>query len=509
MELKRGLNMQKLGFDNDKYLREQSKYIFERLKDIDKLYLEFGGKLIGDNHAKRVLPGYDADVKLTLLTKMKDQAEIIICIYAEDIEHNKVRGDYGITYDQEVLRLIDEYQVLDIKVNSVLLTRYNGQKNARIFKTNLENRGIKVYIHESITGYPTDLELLFSENGFAKNEYIETSLPLVIVTGPGAGSGKLATCLNQLYHERHLGRKASYAKFETFPVWNLPLKDPVNVAYEAATVDLNDINVLDSYHLDAYQEMAVSYNRDMQMFPVIRRILSTTTGQESAYNSPTDMGVNRLKSGIIDKEVVNQSALQEIIRRYFQVEQDYKAGIVDETVRAKMHLIMEDSGLKPEDRAPVQAAHAYAEEVKERFPDEAQPAVIALCLDNGQMITGRRTQLMDAPGAAIMNALKNLAGISDQIDLLAPMILETIQKMKSNAFRSRQPILTLNELLIALAISAVTNPTAQLAYRALPGLKDAQAHSTIILAQDTRNQLRQLGIDITCDPQFDSGPIKG
>ncbi|MCR8968875.1 DUF1846 domain-containing protein [Facklamia sp. 7083-14-GEN3] len=501
--------MQKLGFDNDKYLKEQSKYIFERLENIDKLYLEFGGKLIGDKHAKRVLPGYDEDVKLTLLTKLKDRAEIIICIYAEDIEHHKMRGDYGITYDQEVLRLIDEYQTLNIKVNSVLLTRYKGQKNATVFKKNIENRGIKVYLHEAINGYPTDLEVLFSENGFAKNPYIETTQPLIIVTGPGAGSGKLATCLNQLYHEHQKGIKASYAKFETFPVWNLPLKHPINVAYEAATVDLNDINVLDSYHLDAYNEMAVNYNRDMQMFPVIRRILANTTSPNLIYQSPTDMGVNRIKSGITNEEVVKEAAQQEIIRRYFQIEQDYKVGIVDEEVRSKMHLLMEESGLTAEDRLPVVKAQAYAQSVKERFPQEENPAVIAIQLSDGQMITGRRTELMDAPGAAIMNALKTLAGISDQIDLLAPMVLQTIQNLKANKLQSKHPILTLNELLIALAISAVTNPTAQAAYQALSKLSGAQAHSSIILSQDTKNQLQNLGIDITCDAVFVSRSLKG
>ncbi|MBG9979898.1 DUF1846 domain-containing protein [Facklamia lactis] len=499
--------MQTIGFDNEKYLQEQSKYIYQRLENIDKLYLEFGGKLIGDKHAKRVLPGYDEDVKLTLLTKMKDRAEIIICIYSEDIEHNKMRGDYGITYDQEVLRLIDEYNDLEIQVNSVLLTRFNGQKNATIFKTNLENRGIKVYTHEAIAGYPTDVEVLFSENGFAKNPYIETNKPLIIVTGPGAGSGKLATCLNQLYHEHNQGIKASYAKFETFPVWNLPLKHPVNVAYEAATVDLNDINVLDSYHIEAYNEMAVNYNRDMQMFPVIRRILSNTSTNDKLYQSPTDMGVNCIKAGIIDKQVVEDAAKQEIIRRYYQVENDFKVGIIEESVRSKMHVIMEESDLKPENRIPVQEAHQYAQEVINRTNCPEPSAVIALQLHTGKVVTGRTTQLMDAPGAAIMNALKELAGISDQIDLLAPMILETIQKLKADALQSKHPILTLNELLIALAISAVTNPTAELAYKKLNQLRETQAHSTVILTQDTKKQLQQLGIETTCDSVFASSRL--
>lgn len=495
---------QKIGFDNDKYLKEQSKYIYQRLEGIDKLYLEFGGKLIGDKHAKRVLPGYDEDVKLTLLKEMKDRAEIIICIYAEDIEHNKVRGDYGITYDQDVLRLIEEYNELEIQVNSVLLTRYSGQKSAFAFKKNLENRGIKVYTHEAIPGYPTDLDILFSEQGFAKNAYIPTSKPLVIVTGPGAGSGKLATCLNQIYHEQAHGVKATYAKFETFPVWNLPLKHPVNVAYEAATVDLNDINVLDSYHIDAYQEMAVNYNRDMVMFPVIKRILANTASVATQYQSPTDMGVNCIKAGIIDEEVVKEAAQQEIIRRYFQVEQDYKMGLADESVRSKMHLILEDSNLKTDDRRCVYYAHQYGKEVQERTQAEEPVSVLAIELHDGSFITGRTTSLMDASGAALMNALKELAGIGDQIDLLAPMVLETIQNLKAQTLESRHSILSLNELLIALAISAVTNPTAQLAYKQLAKLRDTRAHSTVILSQDTRRQLLQLGIDITCDPVFDS-----
>lgn len=496
--------MQAIGFDNEKYLQEQSKHIYERLEGIDKLYLEFGGKLIGDKHAKRVLPGYDEDAKLTLLCKLKDQAEIIICIYAEDIEHNKIRGDYGITYDQDVLRLIQEYRALDIPVNSVLLTRYKGQKNASVFKANLENRGIRVFTHEEIAGYPTDIETLFSEAGFAKNTYIPTTKPLVIVTGPGAGSGKLATCLNQLYHEHKQGVNASYAKFETFPVWNLPLKHPVNVAYEAATVDLNDINMLDSYHIDAYGEMAVNYNRDMQMFPVIRRILANTSSSTFHYQSPTDMGVNMIKQGIIDEAVVEEAARQEIIRRYFHVEHDFKVGQVDEDIRAKMQLIMEESNLKPEDRIPVVRAHEYAQEVKGRTGQEGPCPVIALQLHNGKLITGRTSQLMDAPGAAIMNALKELAGISDQIDLLAPMVLETIQGLKRDNLAHKNPTLTLNELLIALAISAVTNPTAQLAYQQLHQLRDTQAHSSVILSQDTRSQLADLGIQTTSDPVYAS-----
>ncbi|MBG9982728.1 DUF1846 domain-containing protein [Aerococcaceae bacterium DSM 111020] len=491
------------GFDNDIYLKEQSTHILERVQDKDKLYLEFGGKLIGDKHAKRVLPGFDEDAKLKLLTRIKDQAEVIICVYAGDIEQNKLRGDYGITYDQEVLRLIDEYRERDILVNSVLLTRYSEQNtNAKYFKNNLEQRGIKVYTHEAIKGYPLELDVLLSEDGFEKNSFIETNRQIVIVTGPGAGSGKLATCLSQLYHEHQRGMKASYAKFETFPVWNLPLKHPVNIAYEAATIDLNDSNVIDNYHYEAYGEVAVNYNRDVQMFPVVRRILQNITGEKSPYQSPTDMGVNCIKSGIIDDDIIQHAAQQEIIRRFFQVETDYKKGIATDLERSNMHLIMEESELKPEDRIPVLHARNYQAILQERYDKDDSQAVIALQLPNEQIVTGRQTELMDAPSAVIMNALKELAGINDQIDLLAPMILETIQQLKLDALGSKYPTLTLNELLIALAISAVTNPTAKLAYDQLENLQACQAHSTVILSNDNERNLKRLGIEITCDPIY-------
>lgn len=488
------------GFDSDIYLKEQTEAILDRVKGIDKLYLEFGGKLIGDMHAKRVLPGFDEDAKFKLLQRMKDEAEIIICVYAGDIEQNKIRSDFGITYDEEVLRLIDEYREHNILVNSVLLTRYHETNtNAKAFKINLENRGLTVYTHESIDGYPLDIDALLSENGFAKNPFIETSRRLVIVTGPGAGSGKLATCLSQLYHEHRRGVNASYAKFETFPVWNLPLKHPVNVAYEAATVDLNDTNMIDNYHYEAYGQVAINYNRDIQMFPVIRRILQNITGKETTYRSPTDMGVNCIKSGIIDDTMVQEAAKQEIIRRYFNTERDYKKGISSDQARANMQLIMEESELKPEDRAPVTPAREYAKVIQQRLGNDDIQAVIALKLPSGEMITGRQTNLMDASSAVIMNSLKELAGINDQIDLLAPMILETIQSLKTDALHSKHPMLSLSELLIALAISAVTNPTAKLAYDQLENLNDSQAHSTVILTGDDEKLLKRLGIDITSD----------
>lgn len=338
--------MKKVGFDSEKYLQEQSAYILERVQQYDKLYLEFGGKLIGDKHAKRVLPGFDEDAKIKLLNTLKENAEIIICVYAGDIERNKVREDYGITYDQDVLRLIDEYRAYGISVNSVLLTRYQGQPTAKVFMSKLERSGISVYTHSEIKGYPTNVDAVIGEEGFAKNPYIKTTKPIVVVTAPGPASGKLATCLNQMYHENKLGNKVGYAKFETFPVWNLPLKHPVNIAYEAATVDLKDVNMIDNYHYEAYGTVAINYNRDMETFPVIKRIIERITGKESVYRSPTDMGVNRLKSGITDDMVVQEAARQEIIRRSFSVENDYKKGLADEDSVRHMQVILEETDLK-------------------------------------------------------------------------------------------------------------------------------------------------------------------
>ncbi|MFC4713708.1 DUF1846 domain-containing protein [Planococcus dechangensis] len=494
--------MKKIGFDSEKYLQEQSAYILERVQQYDKLYLEFGGKLIGDKHAKRVLPGFDEDAKIKLLHTLKENAEIIICVYAGDIERNKVREDYGITYDQDVLRLIDEYRAYGISVNSVLITRYQGQPTVKVFMTKLERSGISVCIHREIEGYPTNVEAVLGEEGFANNPYIKTTKPIVVVTGPGPGSGKLATCLNQMYHENKLGNEVGYAKFETFPVWNLPLKHPVNIAYEAATVDLKDVNMIDNYHYEAYEKVAVNYNRDIETFPVIKRIIERITGKESVYSSPTDMGVNRLKSGITDDSVVQEAAKQEIIRRSFVVENDYKKGLADEDSVRHMQVILEETGLKKEDRAPVLPARNYAKEVQAQIDSTNLQAVIAIELPNGEMITGRTTTLMDASAAAILNGLKKLTNISDEIDLLSPMILQTIQRLKTDDLNSRVPTLSANEVLIALAISAVTNPTSELAYKQLPHLKDTQAHSTVILNRENEQTFKKLGIDITNDPVY-------
>lgn len=495
--------MNKIGFDPQKYIEEQSKYILERVNHYDKLYLEFGGKLIGDKHAKRVLPGFDEDSKIKLLQKLKDQAEILICVYAGDIERNKIRGDYGITYDMDILRLIDELRGYGLEINSVVITRYSGQPATKLFINKLERRDIKVYKHTAIEDYPSNIEKIVSEDGFGQNSYIPTTKPIVVVTAPGPGSGKLATCLNQLYHESRLGKAAGYSKFETFPVWNVPLKHPLNIAYEAATVDLKDVNMIDSFHYDRYQQVAVNYNRDVETFPVIKRIIEKITGKESVYQSPTDMGVNRVGFGITDDDAVKEASKQEIIRRCFATECDFKKGLVDEETVNRIKLILEEVELKKEDRAPVVPARKYSEKLKELNNNEVS-AVIAFELHDGRIVTGKTTPLMDSSSAAILNSLKILANISDDLFLLSPVVLETIQSMKTSELHSKLTSLNVNEVLIALAISAVTNPTAQLAYEKLAELEGVQAHSTVMLSKNDEQILRQLGMDITCDPVYSS-----
>ncbi len=499
-----GLKMTKVGFDPQKYIEEQSKYILERVNDYDKLYLEFGGKLIGDKHAKRVLPGFDEDAKIKLLQKLKDKTEILMCVYAGDIERNKVRGDYGITYDKDILRQIDELREFGLEVNSVVITRYSGQPSTKLFINKLERRDIKVFKHAAIEDYPSNIDKIVSEEGFGKNAYIPTTKPIVVVTAPGPGSGKLATCLNQLYHESHQGREAGYSKFETFPVWNVPLKHPLNIAYEAATVDLKDVNMIDSFHYDSYQEVAVNYNRDVETFPVIKRMIEKITGKESVYHSPTDMGVNRVGFGITDDAAIQEASKQEIIRRCFATECDFKKGLLDEDTLNRIKLIMEEVELKKEDRKSVQPARDYAMRLKETTGNNDMPAVIALELNDGRIITGKTTALMDTCAAAILNAIKTFANISDEILLLSPVILETIQEMKKNELHHKLTALSASEVLIALAISAVTNPTAQLAYDKLSELNGVQAHSTVMLNDNDEQTLRKLGLDITSDPVYPS-----
>lgn len=486
-----------VGFDSEKYLDEQSQYIIERVNHYDKLYLEFGGKLIGDYHAMRVLPGFDPDGKIKLLYRLREQAEIIICIYAGDIESNKIRGDYGITYDQDLLKLIDDLRHWDLTVNSVVITRFTGQSPALHLKTKLERRGIKVYTHGYTQGYPMDVDTIVSEEGYGKNEFIPTTKPLVVVTAPGPNSGKLGTCLNQLYHEVQHGNSAGYAKFETFPVWNLPLKHPVNIAYEAATADLDDVNMIDTYHLQKYGITTVNYNRDIEAFPLLRRILSRINGEsEIEYHSPTDMGVNRLGFAITDDEVVQSAAKQEIIRRYFASQTDYKKGIASIETAQRSKLIMDEMGLTTSDRPVVTAARQKSEE--ENLP------VVAIQLPNQTIITGKSSDVMTASAACVLNSIKALANISDDLHLLTPIILNAIDDLNEGYLKRRNHVLNTHEVLIALSISAVTNPTADLAMKQLSKLKHLQAHSTVIPAKSEDEAYRNLGIMVTSDPEFSS-----
>lgn len=484
----------KIGFDSEKYLEEQSRYIMERVNQYDKLYLEFGGKLVGDYHAMRVLPGFDPDGKVKLLYKLKEQAEIIICVYAGDIEQNKVRGDYGITYDRDVFRLIDDLRHWDLQINSVLITRYTGQPAATQFKNKLERRGLTVHTHSHTEGYPMDVDTIVSEAGYGKNYFIETTKPLVVVTAPGASSGKLATCLSQLYHETQKGNNAGYAKFETFPVWNLPLKHPVNVAYESATADLEDVNMIDPYHLEKYGETTVNYNRDIEAFPLLRRILTKINGSDIPYCSPTDMGVNRAGFAIIDDEVVKEAARQEIIRRYYSLQCDYKKGIGTLEAAQRGKYLMDELGISIDERRSVKVALEKSE--------EKESHVVALELEDGRIITGKQTRNMTGAAACILNSVKILANIPDEMHLLPPVILQTIHKLNHEILSHHDEVLDTKEVLIALSISAVTNPSAEAAFKQLVNLRNLQAHSTSILVNIDEEIFRSLGIIITSEPEY-------
>lgn len=492
----------KIGFDHKKYLEEQSKFILERVQSYDKLYLEFGGKLLFDMHAKRVLPGFDENAKIKLLQKLKEKVEVIICVYSGDIERNKIRGDFGITYDLDVFRLIDDLRAHGLLVNSVVITRYEGQPGTNIFINKLERRGIKVYKHEATQGYPTDVDLIVSDEGYGKNPYIETTKPIVVVTAPGPGSGKLATCLSQLYHEYRRGNEAGYSKFETFPVWNLPLKHPVNIAYEAATVDLKDVNMIDPFHLEAYNQVTVNYNRDIESFPLLKRIIEKITGKESVFKSPTDMGVNRVGFGIIDDEVVKEASKQEIIRRYFRTGCEYKKGYTDKETFMRSKLLMDELNLKEEDRKVVAPAREYGEKAKELSEKNDIVPAIALELQDGTIICGKRGTLMDAAASVLLNATKHYAKISDDIHLISPVILEPIIDMKLKTLHSKTTTLSSEEILIALSICAATNPMAQVAMKQLSKLKGCQAHSTFILSEQDEQTYRKLGIEVTSDPEY-------
>ncbi len=486
--------MTQIGFDNEKYLRMQSEHIKDRISKFGgKLYLEFGGKLFDDYHASRVLPGFQPDSKLRMLLQLKDQVEIVIAICAGDIEKNKLRGDLGITYDLDVLRLIEEFRNIGLYVGSVVLTQFQGQPVAAAFQKRLEALGVKVYRHYPIEGYPSNIAHIVSDEGYGKNEYIETKRELVVVTAPGPGSGKMATCLSQLYHEHKRGIEAGYAKFETFPIWNLPLKHPVNLAYEAATADLNDVNMIDPFHLEAYGKTTVNYNRDVEIFPVLTAMFEKIVG-ECPYKSPTDMGVNMAGNCIVDDDAVRAASCQEIIRRYYTALCGQRKGTVSEEVVYKLELLMKKAEVTVHDRAVIAPA-------LQKAALSGSPAA-AMELQDGSIVTGKTSELLGASSALLLNALKTLGGISDEIHLISPVIIEPIQELKVRHLGNRNPRLHTDEVLIALSICAATNPTAKLALEQLDRLRGCEVHSSVILSPVDEKVFRRLGVNITCEPQY-------
>ena len=486
----------KKGFDNDKYLRTQSEHIKERIAQFgNKLYLEFGGKLFDDYHASRVLPGFEPDSKLQMLLQLKEQAEIVIVISAEDIEDNKIRGDFGITYDDDVLRLIDAFQSVGLFVGSVCLTKFADQPSAKFFQEKLAKLGIKSYRHYKIPGYPSDVEKIVSDEGYGKNDYIETEKPLVVITAPGPGSGKMAVCLSQLYHEHKRGVDAGYAKFETFPIWNLPLKHPVNLAYEAATADLNDVNMIDPFHLEAYGKTTVNYNRDIEIFPVLNAMFELIAG-ESPYKSPTDMGVNMAGNCIVDDEACRYASNMEIIRRYYKYLCDQKRTGVNSQEIYKIELLMNQAGITPSSRPVVNAA-------LEKSAKSGDKPAVAIELEDGTIVTGKTGDLLGAASSALLNALKQLAGIDDSVDLLSPESISPIQTLKTNYLGSRNPRLHTDEILIALSSSVVANPLADKALKQMPKLYACDVHSTVILSAVDKDTFKRLGMNLTCEPAYE------
>jgi uncharacterized protein (UPF0371 family) len=494
----------KRGFDNEHYIREQTAKIIERVGQFgNKLYLEFGGKLLYDYHAARVLPGYDPNVKMRLIRELKDRADILLCIFAGDIERKKIRADFGITYDADTLKLIDDLRGWGIDVLGVVITRYDGQPAAKLFKNKLERRNIRVFTHRFTKGYPTDVEAIVSDEGYGANTYIETQKPLVIVTGPGPGSGKLATCLSQLYHEHRRGIKAGYAKFETFPIWNLPLKHPVNAAYEAATADIRDFNLIDPFHLEAYGEASVNYNRDVEVFPVLRRILGKITGEDAFYRSPTDMGVNRAGFAITDDEVTQVAAKQEILRRYYRYRCEYAMGFADRETVQRLQLIISDFNIRPEDRRVVEPAWQAAREAERlNKGNEGIFCGAAIELKDGTIVTGNNSPLMHAASGLILHAIKRLADIPEKIKLLPANITDSIRSMKTDILNEKSVSLDLEETLIALSISATTNPAAQLAIEKLKDLRDCEVHITHMPTPGDEAGLRRIGVNLTSEPNF-------
>ncbi len=495
--------MLEMGFDNETYLEEQTREILARVESArGRLYLEFGGKLMFDHHAARVLPGYDTNVKIRLLERLRDRAEIILCIFAGDIEKRKIRGDFGITYDADALMLIDGFRASGIHVKGVVITRFEDQPSAISFENRLKRRGVDVFRHYYTRGYPTDVDLIVSEEGYGRNDYIKPSKPLVVVTGPGPGSGKLATCLSQLYHDFKRGIHSGYAKFETFPIWNIPLKHPANAAYEAATADLRDVNLVDPFHLEAYGITAINYNRDVEAFPLLNRILGKITGDRSPYASPTDMGVNRVGFGITDDHVVRRAAEQEIIRRYFRYSCEYVMGLTDRETVQKVELLMDDYGLTPESRLVVEPARCNIP-ARESENTSNRATAAALALKDGTIITGRSSELMHASAAVVLNAIKKLAGIGNDVHLLSPATIESIRRLKRSI--NTLPLhLDLEEVLVALSVNAAVFKPASDGMAKLTELRECEAHLTHMPSSGDESGLRSLGIYVTCDPLFGS-----
>ena len=487
--------MDKIGFDNDLYMKKQKEHILERIENAKgKLYLEFGGKLFDDYHAARVLPGFDVNAKIKLLYELREQSEIIFVISAGDIEKTKMRADLGITYDMDVLRLIDNITKLGIEVNSVVITKYTGQPAADAFMSKLTMRGVKNYAHKPIKGYPIEIDYICSDEGFGSNPYIETTKPLVVVTAPGPGSGKLATCLSQVYHETQRGIPAGYAKFETFPIWNIPLKHPVNLAYEAATADLNDVNMIDPFHLEAYGETTVNYNRDVEAFPIVKSTLARISNGAFDYKSPTDMGVNMVGYAIFDDEAVKEASCQEIIRRFFAAKCAFRLGKGEQDAVDKIKLIMRHLNITPDIRPVVQPA-------LQKSAAESLP-VAAIELPDGRIITGKASALLSASSTAVLNAIKALTNIDDDLKLLSPIILEPIVELKTKILNSHDTLLNLDDVLTALSISGATNTLTAKAMRALPQLRDCEFHSTQMLSAADEDTLRRLGLRVTCEPIY-------
>ncbi|HZH73368.1 MAG TPA: DUF1846 domain-containing protein [Mariniphaga sp.] len=493
-----------IGFDNDIYLREQTAAILERVNRFNqRLYLEFGGKLLYDHHAARVLPGFDPNVKMRLLQQLKDKIDVILCIHAGDIERKKIRADFGITYDVDALKTIDDFREWNIEVTAVVITRYQKQPPAKAFKNKLERRGIKVYLHSPTKGYPADVDTIVSDKGYGANPYIETTKPIVVVTGPGPGSGKLATCLGNIYHEYKQGIKAGYAKFETFPIWDLPVDHKVNIAYEAATIDLNDKVLIDQHHLQAYNKTVSNYNRDIEAFNLLKRIFEKITGGESLYQSPTDMGVNRASAGIIDDQIISEAAQQEIIRRYFRSAVEYAMGFSDKEVFERIKTIMLKVGAKPEDRNIVLPARKAAKEAELAGKgNDGTFSGAAIELRDGTIITGKNSPLLHASSSLILNATKYLAGLPDNMYLIPQSIIDSVTHLKKNILHGKMTNLDVDETLIVLSISALSNPAGQMALEKLKHLEGCEIHLTHIPTPGDEAGLRKLKVNLTCDPEF-------